>query len=438
MKNNGIIAIVGRPNVGKSTIFNRIAGERVSIVEDLPGVTRDRIYATGDWTGRHFQLIDTGGIEMEDQPFQVEIRAQVQIAIDEADVILMVCDGKNGLSDDDKFIASMLQKSNKPIVLAVNMIDDQIHAMNIYEFYALGLGDPIACSGIHGIGMGDVLDACMSKMPDENAKDYDEGVRIAVIGEPNVGKSSLVNAILQEERSIVSDIQGTTRDAIDTPFRHDGKPYVIVDTAGIRKRGKVYENVEKYSVLRAMSAIEKCDVALFVIDGEKGIREQDKHVAGYAYEAGKPTIIIVNKWDAIEKDTHTMAQFTEKVRVEFAYLSYAPILFISAKTHQRVDTVVPMVDRVFENSTRRIPTNILNEVISDTQITNPAPARNGKRFRIFYTTQVKTQPPTFVLSCNDPKLMHFSYQRFIENSLRAAFDFEGTPIRIIARKKVTE
>ena len=438
MKNNGIIAIVGRPNVGKSTIFNRIAGERVSIVEDLPGVTRDRIYTTGDWLGRHFQLIDTGGIELADQPFQEEIRAQVQIAIDEADVILMVCDGKHGLNDDDKYIAGILQRSEKPVVLAVNMIDDDSRIVNIYEFYALGLGDPIAVSGAHGIGIGDVLDACLNKMPDENAKDADEGIHIAVIGEPNVGKSSLVNAILNEERSIVSDIQGTTRDAIDTPFRHDGKPYVIVDTAGIRKRGKVYENVEKYSVLRAMSAIERCDVALFLIDGELGIREQDKHVAGYAYEAGKPTIIVVNKWDAVEKDTHTMAAFTEKIRNEFAYLSYAPIVFVSAKTHQRVDTIVPMVDKVFENSSRRIPTNILNQVIADTQVTNPAPARNGKRFRIYYVTQVANQPPTFVLSCNDPKLMHFSYQRFIENSLRSAFDFEGTPIHIIARKKVAE
>jgi len=254
----------------------------------------------------------------------------------------------------------------------------------------------------------------------------------------NVGKSSLVNAILNEERAIVSNIQGTTRDAVDTPFKRDGKPYVIVDTAGIRKRGKVYENVEKYSVLRAMRAIEKCDVALFVIDAETGIREQDKHVAGYAYEAGKPIVIIVNKWDAIDKDDHTMIKFTEKVRNEFVYLAYAPILFVSAKTHQRVDTIVPMVDHVFENSCRRIPTNILNEVIADTQITNPAPARNGKRFRIYYATQVAQQPPTFVLSCNDPKLMHFSYQRFIENSLRNAFDFEGTPIHIIARKKVSE
>lgn len=434
----GTIAIVGRPNVGKSTLFNRIAGERLSIVEDIPGVTRDRIYSSADWTGNHFQIIDTGGIQLEDQPFQEEIRAQVQIAIEEADVILMVCNGKSGMSDDDRYIAGLLQRSKKPIVLAVNQIDDTTRMMNIYEFYNLGIGDPIAVSGVHGIGVGDVLERCVELLPEENKNTRKEGIHIAVIGEPNVGKSSIVNAILREDRSIVSNIQGTTRDAIDTPFRFNGKPYVIVDTAGIRKRGRVYESVEKYSVLRAMSAIEKCDVALFLIDGEKGIREQDKHVAGYAYEAGKPMIIVVNKWDAVERDEHTMVEFEEKVRNEFAYLSYAPILFVSAKTRQRVDTIIPEVDRVFENSTRRVSTNILNEVIADSQITTPAPARNGKRFRIYYATQVAIQPPTFVLSCNEPKLMHFTYQRFIENTLRRAFDFEGTPIHIIARKKVSE
>lgn len=435
---NGTIAIVGRPNVGKSTIFNRIAGQRLSIVEDIPGVTRDRIYSSADWTGNHFQIIDTGGIQLEDQPFQEEIRAQVQIAIEEADVIMMVCNGKSGMSDDDRYIAGLLQRSGKPLVLAVNQIDDQSRMMNIYEFYNLGIGEPIAVSGVHGIGIGDLLDKCIELMPEEDHKKRAEGIHIAVIGEPNVGKSSIVNAILREDRSIVSNIQGTTRDAIDTPFKVNGKPYVIVDTAGIRKRGRVYESVEKYSVLRAMSAIEKCDVALFLIDGELGIREQDKHVAGYAYEAGKPIIIVVNKWDAVEKDEHTMVAFEEKVRNEFAYLAYAPIMFVSAKTRQRVDTIIPEVDCVYENSIRRVPTNILNEVIADSQITTPAPARNGKRFRIYYATQVAIQPPTFVLSCNEPKLMHFTYQRFIENTLRRAFDFEGTPIHIIARKKVSE
>lgn len=436
--NCGVIAIVGRPNVGKSTIFNRIAGSRVSIVEDMPGVTRDRIYAKGEWLGKEFQLIDTGGIQIADQPYQEEIRAQVQIAMNEADVILHVVNGKEGLHEDDEYIASILQRQKKPVVLAVNMIDDQSRMLNVYEFYSLGLGDPIPCSGVHGIGIGDVLDACLKEMPEENMNEDHEGVHIAVIGEPNVGKSSLVNAILKEQRSIVSNVQGTTRDAIDTPFEHEGKKYVIVDTAGIRKRGKVYESVEKYSVLRAMRAIERCDIALFLIDGEAGIREQDKHVAGYASEAGKPIIIVVNKWDAVTKDDKTMNRFTEQIRAEFAYLSYAPVIFVSAKTNQRVSSILPLVDKVMENSTRRIPTNILNEVIADTQITSPAQVHNGRRFKIYYATQVAIQPPTFVLSCNDPKLLHFSYQRFLENEMRRAFDFEGTPIRLIARKKVSE
>ncbi|MDD6365438.1 MAG: ribosome biogenesis GTPase Der, partial [Stecheria intestinalis] len=352
--------------------------------------------------------------------------------------IVMVCSGKTGLTDDDKYIAGLLQRSHKPVVLAVNKVDDNSRIASIYEFYALGLGDPIAVSGVHGIGIGDLLDACMKEIPEKEEEDTLEGIRIAVIGEPNVGKSSLVNAILNEDRAIVADEQGTTRDAVDTPFRYDGKPFVIVDTAGIRKRGKVYESIEKYAVLRAMEAIERCDVALFVLDGELGIREQDKHVAGYASEAGKPVIIVVNKWDAVTKDEHTMAAFTEEVRKQFVYLSYAPIVFVSALTHQRVNSILPMVEKVYENSTRRIATNVLNEVIADTQVTTPAPARNGKRSRIYYATQVSAQPPTFVFSCNDPKLLHFTYQRFLENQLRAAFDFEGTPIRIIARKKVSE
>lgn len=433
-----VIAIVGRPNVGKSTIFNRIAGERLSIVEDTPGVTRDRLYARCSWLTKEFRLIDTGGIQIANQPYQEEIKAQVEIAIEEADVILFVVSGKTGLTDDDKYIASMLQRSKKPVVLAVNKVDDDSRLANIYEFYALGVGDPIAVSGVHGIGIGDILDACINLFKEKDNKPKDEGTRIAVIGEPNVGKSSLVNAILNENRSIVSNVQGTTRDAIDTPFKFDGKPYVIVDTAGIRKRGKVYESIEKYSVLRALSAIERADVVLFLIDAETGIREQDKHVAGYAEEAGKPVIIVVNKWDTVEKDDKTMNTFIEKVRNEFAYLSYAPILFVSAKTRQRVMTILPVVDKVYENSNRRIATNVLNEVIADSQMITPAPARNGKRFRIYYATQVGTQPPTFMLSCNDPNLLHFTYRRFIENQLRESFDFEGTPIHLVVRKKVSE
>ena len=433
-----VIAIVGRPNVGKSTIFNRIAGERLSIVEDTPGVTRDRLYARCSWLTKEFRLIDTGGIQIAYQPYQTEIKAQVEIAIEEADVIIFVVSGKTGLTDDDKYIASMLQKSKKPVVLAVNKIDDESRLANIYEFYALGVGDPIAVSGVHGIGIGDVLDACINLFQEKNNTDKNEGTRIAVIGEPNVGKSSLVNAILNENRSIVSNVQGTTRDAIDTPFTYEGKPYVIVDTAGIRKRGKVYESIEKYSVLRALSAIERADVVLFLIDAEKGIREQDKHVAGYAEEAGKPVVIVVNKWDTVEKDDKTMNVFIEKVRTEFAYLAYAPIVFVSAKTRQRVMTILPVVDKVYENTLRRIPTNVLNEVIADFQMVTPAPARNGKRFRIYYATQVGVQPPTFMLSCNEPSLLHFTYRRFIENQLRQSFDFEGTPIHLVVRKKVSE
>ena len=433
-----VIAIVGRPNVGKSTIFNRIAGERLSIVEDTPGVTRDRLYARCSWLTKEFRLIDTGGIQIADQPYQTEIKAQVEIAIEEAEVIIFVVSGKTGLTDDDKYIASMLQKSKKPVVLAVNKIDDESRLANIYEFYALGVGDPIAVSGVHGIGIGDVLDACINLFKEKDNTDKNEGTRIAVIGEPNVGKSSLVNAILNENRSIVSNVQGTTRDAIDTPFTYEGKPYVIVDTAGIRKRGKVYESIEKYSVLRALSAIERADVVLFLIDAEKGIREQDKHVAGYAEEAGKPVVIVVNKWDTVEKDDKTMNVFIEKVRTEFAYLAYAPIVFVSAKTRQRVMTILPVVDKVYENTLRRISTNVLNEVIADFQMVTPAPARNGKRFRIYYATQVGVQPPTFMLSCNEPSLLHFTYRRFIENQLRQSFDFEGTPIHLVVRKKVSE
>lgn len=434
---SGTIAIVGRPNVGKSTIFNRCIGSRVSIVDDQPGVTRDRIYGTAQWLGREFHMIDTGGIQLENQPYQEEIQAQVQIAIQEADVILLVTNGEVGVTEDDRYIVQLLQRSKKPVVLAVNHIDDSSRIASIYEFYALGVGEPIAVSGVHGVGIGDVLDACMKAMPEEKTNTERAGIRIAVIGQPNVGKSSIVNALLREERAIVADEQGTTRDATDTFFTWEGKPYVIIDTAGIRKRGQVYESIEKYAVLRAMQAIERCDVALFIVDGEEGIREQDKHVAGYAHDAGKPVIIVVNKWDAIAKDGSTMHVFKQKIRQEFLYLSYAPILFVSAKTRQRIDQLLPEVNRIYENSRRRIATNVLNEVVADTQVTTPAPARNGKRFRVYYATQVAVQPPTFVFSCNDPKLMHFTYQRYLENQLRQAFDFEGTPLRIIARKKVS-
>ncbi len=432
---DGIVAIVGRPNVGKSTIFNRIIGERLSIVEDTPGVTRDRIYAKGNWLTKDFRLIDTGGIQMQDQPFQTEVKAQVDIAIEEADVILFIVSGKDGITIDDEFISKMLHRSDKPVILAVNKIDDIAMAVNAYEFYALGFETVIPISGAHGIGIGDVLDEIIKFFPKKKLSEYEGKIKFAIIGRPNVGKSSLVNAILNQERVIVSEIEGTTRDAIDSPFTKDGKEYVVIDTAGIRKRGKVYENIEKYAVLRALSAIERADVILFLIDGIAGIRDQDKHVAGYAHEAGKPLIIIYNKWDAVEKDESTIIRVTEEIRKQFIYLAYAPILFISALTKQRVHQVIPMIDRIYDFSNLRIQTSILNEVILDAQLFTPPPMHNGKRLKIYYVSQVAVAPPTFILFVNDPELMHFSYRRYLENRLREAFVFEGTPIHIIARAK---
>ena len=431
----GILAIVGRPNVGKSTVFNRLIGERKSIVEDTPGVTRDRIYGTVEWLTREFQLIDTGGIQIEDQPFQQEIQMQVEIAIEEADCILFLVNGRDGVTSDDQFIARMLQRSNKPIILGVNKIDDHSLSYNLYDFYSLGVGDPIEVSGVHGIGIGDILDKAVALMPQDDIDAYEGMTSFCLIGRPNVGKSSLVNAILRQERVIVSDVEGTTRDAIDTPFRRDGKDYVIIDTAGIRKRGKIYENVEKYSIMRAMSAIERSDVVLVVLDGESGLREQDKHVAGYAHEAGKGVILVYNKWDTVEKDTHTMAAIEKKLRAQFLYLSYAPIVFVSALKRQRIDQLLPLIDQVHDNAALRIQTNILNEVIMDAQLMDPPKPHNGKRLKIYYASQVSVCPPTIVLFVNDPQLLHFSYKRFLENRLREAFGFEGTTIRIIARER---
>lgn len=431
----GITAIVGRPNVGKSTVFNRIIGERKSIVEDTPGVTRDRIYGKAEWLTKEFRVIDTGGIQIENQPFKEEIEMQVEIAIEEADSIVFVVNGRDGLTKDDEYIAKMLRKSQKPVILVVNKIDDLQFIDAIYEFYALGLGDPIALSGTHGIGIGDMLDKIVESFPKNIRNEYEGMTRFCLIGRPNVGKSSLVNAILNQDRVIVSNVEGTTRDAIDTPFKREGKEYVVVDTAGIRKRGKVYENVEKYSVMRAMSAIERCDVVLVVIDGESGIRDQDKHVAGYAHEAGKGVILIYNKWDTVDKDENSTVSIEKKLRNEFVYLSYAPILFVSALTKQRIHQILPLIDMVHDYSLLRIQTNVLNEVILDAQLMTPPPTHNGKRLRIYYCSQVAVAPPTFVLFVNDPELLHFSYKRFLENKLREAFDFTGTTLRIIAREK---
>ncbi|WP_288158420.1 ribosome biogenesis GTPase Der [Faecalibaculum rodentium] len=431
----GVAAIVGRPNVGKSTLFNRLLGERKSIVDDTPGVTRDRIYGDVEWLTQTFRLIDTGGIQLEDQDFGDEINMQVDIAIEEADVIIFLASAREGVTADDPAIARKLRKAGKPVVLAVNKADNEKLQMEVYDFYQLGLDDPITLSASHGIGIGDLLDRVMEKMPVRDLKPYEGVTSFCVIGRPNVGKSSLVNAILKEDRTIVSNVEGTTRDAIDTPFFYEGREYMIIDTAGIRKRGKIWENIEKYSILRAVSAIERSNVVLFLIDGEKGIRAQDKHVAGLAHEAGKGVIIVYNKWDAVEKDEKTMQQITKKIREEFKYLDYAPVAFVSALTGAKVQNLIPLIDQVHEMCTLRVPTNVLNDVILDAQMMNPPKPHNGRQLKIYYSSQVSVEPPTIVLFVNDPELLHFSYTRYIENRLREAFGFTGTPIHITARKR---
>lgn len=431
-----VVAIVGRPNVGKSTVFNRIIGDRLAIVEDKPGITRDRIYGTSEWNGKSFHVIDTGGIEICDQDkMWHSMRLQAELAIEEADVIILMCEAKTGMIEADKEIAQLLFRSRKPIVVAVNKVDHLRQMDNIYEFYQFGFGTPIAISGAHGTGIGDLLDEIVNHLPTRCDETYDEDViKVALIGRPNVGKSSLVNAILGEERVIVSEIAGTTRDAIDTPFRKDGQKFVFIDTAGMRKRGKVYEKIEKYSVMRAMKAIERADVVLIVINGEEGIIEQDKHIAGYAHEAGKAAIFVVNKWDVVEKDDNTMQQFKQKINEHFLFMTYAPITFLSAKTKQRVHKLLPVVQHVAQQHAKRILTYLLNDVVTDAVAYNPPPTDKGRRLRIKYVTQVAVKPPTIVLFVNDPHLMHFSYERYIENRIRTAFDFEGTPIQIFTRK----
>ena len=431
----GVVAIVGRANVGKSTIFNRIVGERISIVEDIAGVTRDRIYATASWLTKEFRLIDTGGIELKDASFTTQIKMQAEIAIEEADLIIFVVNGREGVTQEDEYVARLLQKTKKPILLAVNKIDDGAFINDIYDFYSLGIGDPIPVSGSHGIGIGDLLDEVIKKLDFTEEEFAEDEIRFSIIGRPNVGKSSLTNAILGEERVIVSNIEGTTRDAIDTAFVKDGQKYRVIDTAGRRKKGKIYENVEKYSVLRALSSIEKSDVIVVVIDGERGVIEQDKHVAGYAHEAGKGVILVVNKWDLVEKDEKTMQKKEKELRSQFKYLDYARIIFLSAKTHQRVHQLFPLIQESFENSHKRVQTSVLNDVLVDAQAVNPTTTFNGGRLKIFYANQVSVCPPTFILFVNDPQYMHFSYKRYLENRLRDSFGFEGTPIHIICRKR---
>lgn len=433
---NPTIAIIGRPNVGKSTIFNRIAGERISIVEDTPGVTRDRIYTTGEWLGREFSIIDTGGIDLGDEPFMDQIKHQAEIAIDEADVIIFVASGREGITDADELVAKILYRSNKPVILAVNKVDNPEMRNDIYEFYALGLGDPFPVSGSHGLGIGDVLDEAVKHFPNTSEEEDEDTIKFSLIGRPNVGKSSLINAILGEDRVIVSDIEGTTRDAIDTYFEsEEGQKFLMIDTAGMRKRGKVYESTEKYSVMRAMRAIERSDIVLMVLNAEEGIREQDKRVAGYAHEAGRGIIIVVNKWDTVKKDTNTMRDFEAEIRDEFQYLDYAPIIFVSALTKQRLNKLPELIETVSMNQNLRIPSALLNDVIMDAVAINPTPTDKGKRLKIFYATQVAVKPPTFVIFVNEEELMHFSYARFLENQIRKAFTFEGTPIKIIPRRR---
>ena len=431
----GTVAIIGRPNVGKSSLFNRLSGDKLAITDDASGITRDRLYTKCEWLNQEFSIIDTGGIELKNVPFMEEIKAQAQLAIDEADVIILVTDGRVGVTNGDKDVIKILHKSKKPVIVAANKIDDVKFMDNIYEFYNLGVDDVIAVSALHGIGVGDLLDKVVELLPEKKEKRYDDAVEFCIIGQPNVGKSSLTNAILGTERVIVSDIAGTTRDAIDSKFTRDGKNYVVIDTAGIRKQGKIYENAEKYSVLRAIKAIERSEVVLFVLDGTKEIEEQDKRIAGYAADYNKAVIIVVNKWDAVDKDEKSMKEFTEKIRKNFLFISYAPIVFVSALKNQRIQTLFEQIKIVYENYNRRIATNVLNDIILDASIMNQAPIFNGDRIRVYYGSQVDIKPPTFVLFVNDPNYMHFSYQRYLENRFRSAFMLEGTPIKLILRKR---
>ncbi|AKL95602.1 ribosome-associated GTpase EngA [Clostridium aceticum] len=432
-----IVAVVGRPNVGKSTFFNKIAGKRIAIVEDQPGVTRDRIYTEVEWLNHKFTMIDTGGIEPESEEIiPAQMRRQAELAIETADVIVFMVDGRQGLISSDREIADMLRKSKKPVVLAVNKVDTKEQSPHYYDFYELGIGDPLEISSALGLNMGDLLDEIVKHFPEEGAEDYDEEVmKVAIIGKPNVGKSSIINKILGEDRVIVSDIAGTTRDAIDTPFTDGEDEYVFIDTAGIRRKSKITEHVERYSVIRSLAAIERADVCLLVVDAEEGITEQDKRIAGFSHESGKGLIIVINKWDLIEKETNTMNHFLKNIREELSFCEYAPVLFVSAVTGQRVMKVLEKIKFVSNQHAMRIPTGTLNEVVGEAMLLNQPPSDKGKRLKIFYATQASVRPPTFILFINDKELMHFSYQRYMENRIRENFGFEGTPIRFINREK---
>ncbi|MBU2701039.1 GTP-binding protein [Sporomusaceae bacterium BoRhaA] len=432
-----IVAIVGRPNVGKSTLFNRIAKKRVAIVDDFPGVTRDRLYMDAEWISREFTMIDTGGIELEGQDvIATNIRIQAQLAINEADVILFMVDAKTGITQADEEVASILRRAKKPVVVAVNKVDSPKDSQGLYEFYNLGLGDPIGISATNALNTGDLLDAIVEAFPEEKENDTeDDEIKVAFIGRPNVGKSSMVNAVLGEERVIVSDIPGTTRDAIDTHFVKDSQKYVLIDTAGMRRKAKVDIPVERYSVMRSLRAVDRCDVVLMVIDAVDGITDQDKKIAGYAHEAGKGIAIVVNKWDLVDKDDKTTLRFTDNLRAELAFMQYAPILFISALTKQRVQRITEIVKYVAEQHNMRVSTSVLNQVIEDAVNISPPPVDKGRRLKIYYTTQVSIKPPTFIFFVNEPEIVHFSYRRYLENKLREAFGFEGTPLHLIMRGK---
>lgn len=436
-----IVAIVGRPNVGKSTLFNQIGKKRISIVDDMPGVTRDRIYLDAEWLNHEFTMIDTGGIELDESDHILRsMRQQAQIAIEEADVILFLVDGRTGLTTADEEVARMLRSAKKPVILGVNKIDSPQLAVNAYEFYQLGLGDPIALSASNAMNLGDLLDAVVAAFPQTEAEEKEEDeICIAVIGRPNVGKSSLVNQLLGEERVIVSDIAGTTRDAIDTHFVKDGNKFMLIDTAGMRRRGKIDEPVERYSVMRSLRAIDRADVVLMLIDASEGITEQDKKIAGYAHESGRGVILVVNKWDIYpDKDDKSTLRFTEDLREEIGFLQYAPVLYTSALTGQRINRVTELVKYVAEQQSMRIKTSVLNDLIRDAVSVNPPPMHRGRQLKILFMTQVDIKPPKFILFVNDPELMHFSYLRFIENRLREMYGFEGTPVRLIVRARTEE
>ncbi len=431
----GIVAIVGSPNVGKSTIFNRMVGERSAIVDDAAGITRDRLYGTVNWLGKSFSLIDTGGIELANSSFQEQIRAQAQIAMEEADVIIFAVDGKVGITSDDLMVTKLLRKVKKPVILAVNKIDEGLQMADAQEFYRLGLGKPFVVSGAHGIGIGDLLNEVCKHLTDAKEEIDENKIIFSLVGRPNVGKSSLTNAILNQDRVIVSNISGTTRDSIDTPFTRGDKNYVVIDTAGLKKKGKIYESIDKYSAIRALKAIERSEIVLLVIDGEAGILDQDKHVIQYATDLHKAIIIVVNKWDAVDKNTNTMANFTKLIRDQYKFLDYAPVCYVSALKRSRIDTIFEALETVHNAYYTRIKTSVLNEVIQDAQVMNVAPDFNGGRLKVYYASQVSTAPPTIALFVNEPEWMHFSYQRYLENRLRETFNFEGTPIRFSLKRR---